>query len=461
MIVAVLTILFSLIWHSVGYCEGSWQTLTHNEGIPHIHAARTAHDPLEAKGSNAKWLEQACPAQMAVYTCYFHGNVTRARELEMRRYVPHPPTAPTPPSSSSDEQCHAFHAIELLELLRNKHVVFIGDSILTQLWVSLVCLLGPLTQTQLSIHWGRMFHCNDITCPAGDSNEHSLIGNSWAYLPSSNTSFVLEIVPEYNLKAIQHIYSTHRLTATDLVIMNFGVHYNKQEEFGHAIGAFMRGVVGEMYKHQPQPIDMEAGADGSREDQAAWKSHLPPILYFQTAPQHFGGESGYYQGKDSNVTNCEPVSARIKDIDWRNRILDEHLGTNDSNSPVHLVRTADALYSQYDAHVASNPYPSEPMDCTHWCFPSGIFNYLQLMLYNAVYRLADHSVGGYGFYGPELREGDLVKRHGAAEVYLLSNGQRRPFDSLQAFVSRGYDFSNVITIAGHALNEIPLGEALK
>ena len=40
-------------------------------------------------------------------------------------------------------------------------------------------------------------------------------------------------------------------------------------------------------------------------------------------------------------------------------------------------------------------------------------------------------------------EGSLVKTRNNPTVYLIKNGQKRPFATIESFLSRGYSFSNV------------------
>ena len=58
-------------------------------------------------------------------------------------------------------------------------------------------------------------------------------------------------------------------------------------------------------------------------------------------------------------------------------------------------------------------------------------------------------------------DGELVTSPGSnATVFIISNGQRRPFASGQAFESLGYDWSRVVTTSDKALALHPLGQPL-
>ena len=59
----------------------------------------------------------------------------------------------------------------------------------------------------------------------------------------------------------------------------------------------------------------------------------------------------------------------------------------------------------------------------------------------------------------QVKDGDLVKGK-SASVFLVENGKRREFQSKDAFVRRGYDFSNIKTWDTFSLLRYPLGEPL-
>ena len=56
-------------------------------------------------------------------------------------------------------------------------------------------------------------------------------------------------------------------------------------------------------------------------------------------------------------------------------------------------------------------------------------------------------------------EGSLVKAKNDATVYLIKNGQKRPFATLQSFLSRGYSFSNVFSTDPIRIAIYPTGNA--
>jgi hypothetical protein len=53
-------------------------------------------------------------------------------------------------------------------------------------------------------------------------------------------------------------------------------------------------------------------------------------------------------------------------------------------SAIPILRIADALRSQYDAHIDgdSKMLAFNNADCTHWCIPGSIFPYMLTVMFN-------------------------------------------------------------------------------
>jgi len=60
-----------------------------------------------------------------------------------------------------------------------------------------------------------------------------------------------------------------------------------------------------------------------------------------------------------------------------------------------------------------------------------------------------------------LPDGSLLKSASFPTVYLISNGQKRPFASEAAFGQLGYKMSNTITVSSQLLYQYPLGETIQ
>ena len=127
------------------------------------------------------------------------------------------------------------------------------------------------------------------------------------------------------------------------------------------------------------------------------------LFYRETLPTHFwdgsdkagyyappptpgsASGSGVYQGV-GNETHSSKHCVPYHNItiahhhDWRNRIADTYL----MNTTIPIIRIAEGLYSQFDAHVDgdSTLTPFHKADCTHYCLHSAVFDYIHMITYN-------------------------------------------------------------------------------
>lgn len=60
-----------------------------------------------------------------------------------------------------------------------------------------------------------------------------------------------------------------------------------------------------------------------------------------------------------------------------------------------------------------------------------------------------------------LDDGTLVKTDNYPIVYLISNGQKRPFANEEVFTGLGYKFNNIITVSSQFLYNYQQGEAIQ
>jgi len=185
-------------------------------------------------------------------------------------------------------------------------------------------------------------------------------------------------------------------------------------------------------------------------------SVAPAFFFVHSTPQHFFPEgNGYYQ-RTFNGTTCASYSNATLafELDWRNRLADEVLGSH----PNITVVVLDALYSQWDAHIGHHRLSwLSYADCTHWCVPGGQLQYIVRMIYNALVRStaveAPINILSNPLY-ETYKDNTLVKGSGKA-TYLVVNNTKHMFGSLQKFMSMGFDLSDVRTIPDFEIAEIP------
>ena len=188
-------------------------------------------------------------------------------------------------------------------------------------------------------------------------------------------------VHDHSLSPIESAIGSLGLGARDAVIFNVGLHIKTEERYI----AQLKLIQGEVSRLLSRPGDQLRA--------------LPSINFIETTPQHFHTANGYYiPDINANYTSCYPMDGTIhptpayskfeRTTDYKNVYLREMIREHWGGNPrVGLISTAAGLFSQYDAHLMlSQAFLSqggkELADCTHWCHPSGVHNYLHLQLFN-------------------------------------------------------------------------------
>lgn len=483
----VLTLL--LCWYSSssnshpdGFCQGHWETLPSMEQQPYpIKAGRT---PKQANNSalgylpwDQPWFWEACPSQTTLHSCHFHSNKTHADLLERRIWV------------TNDPLCLEFSPFEFLEQLRDRRVIMVGDSLLTQLWQVLVCALHGSAEHRLYVNWAKMWRCNEVTCPH-DEAKHSNCHGGILRFPSANVTIVNKKMYKYSKEYFLGTLQRLKVSPRDIVLVNFGLHYNDEKEYSTAI----ESMINDLQNHPEAP---------------RWN-----LGFLETTPQHYPASNGYFAQGEQNGNTCRPLAMMPKTAslvsepstlapgDWRNHVIHRVFGSStasassgNSRLSLRIIPIAHGLYSQFDAHVAIEPYPSPPwLDCTHWCFPSGALRYYLIHLHNAIRRMIGRDPAArsasvhsghvdattsslsnqrHGHHrskassvndvsllqGLQYPDGTLVKG-GGRSIYLIRNHMRCEFGSFAAFQKLGLDLKNVVKLSEDELDEIPVGPTI-
>jgi hypothetical protein len=329
-------------------CQGEWVTDS-TTPIERVPASRVSLVDTPAK----IWLQDACPTQTVQHSCYAHGNTDRARRLEQRMWKPF-----------DEQECRPFQAADFLRLLGANKLLISGDSIAMQLWTAITCSTYQTAQSNVSVDW--FLHTprtipiyNEKICPFGAAHCH-IHGGSVRFASGGQISFNLMI--NYQPGLLKTLIYLFGLQPSDYIVINWGVHTNPEE----------RALLVQSY------------ADFNH-DLVLLGRNVPQVLYLETFPQHFGGEVGTYNGSTPSQDGLQCYESSLTgkefhDKDWRSREADK------ITKSVPVVRVADALSSQWDAHVQSSMlFPYTAVDCTHWCFPSGVFSFVLRKIYNSMY----------------------------------------------------------------------------
>ncbi len=429
--------------------EGEWKQLSStNDGLYYLYGSRVTQLP-ENNDLNADlnaYFAEACPTESLLRSCYFHTdkNYSTIQLLEMRKFKPKNP------------KCLQFEPFGFLELIRNRRIIMLGDSIMTQIFASLVCALYRVTYSTYDMDFHKLWgsQCNEINCPFGQGKHSHLLGG-WINFPLVNASIVQVGQYNFNYQEVSgHLKRiTIPLTKHDIVIYNFGIHYNNEDEFKYAIK------------------DLKADFPNLLATFSEDRNNQPQWFFLGTTPQHFDTpKTGYYkqETKDYHKTYCDPFANETEtfEADWRNRMAEKALvGFHDH---LHYIPMARGMYSQYDVHVGLEPLPYAPIDCTHWCYPSNIFKYVHMIIYNALKkhiralpsnRIQEETVDVPYMLPPYTKEGLLLKSvEGSNSIYLIENGKLREFQTHVAVTNHGYSMSHVKHLSPHEFRSIPKGE---
>lgn len=459
--------------------EGEWMTITSsNDNLYHLYGSRIQQRPDgNITDDLLRYFQEACPAESILRSCYFHKDkdFSKLQSLEKRIFIPNNPW------------CKQFQPLEFLEILRNRRVIMMGDSIMNQIFSSLVCALYRITSASYGIDFRKLWkgQCNEINCPFNQpKHSHSLGG--WINFPIVNTSIIQITTSFYNsYKEFDTILQNyHPLSSNDIIIYNIGIHYYNITEYSNIIHLFIHDMetyyfnityryhqYKQQHKDDEQPHGDESDSEESQEspDSIIGNSRIPLLFFLDTSPQHFNTElNGYYKQETKDYPNnyCDKtldIQMKYKN-DWRNRIIEKHL--QNIYSKLFYIPMSTALYSQYDAHVGIQPLPYAPIDCTHWCYPSNIFKYMHMMIYNAFRKHVPplpmtSSMLEKTMLPPRIKNGMVIKVAESHTIYLVDHGKLREFNNWDAFTKRGYIMSNVKTFPAFELESLPIGESLE
>lgn len=338
-------------------CEGHWEEGDSSEPIDYKGITKRRQDmTLE------EMKESVCPIELFAMNCFFLDDTEKANKLARRKWV------------TSDPNCLEFDGKEFLRAIENKKVYMAGDSTMRQTWVQLVCALHNHTEVVSFANWDMPLSSNPAaervirySCPFGKENCRILQGilvTGSAKFPEYNAEIQLGWHNLYHTGVLQEIKEKLHYSSNDIIIANFGVHYN----------------FGEEQKFLLNLNEFASDLSGLRES-----SNTPSVFFMQSFPQHFPGvthRNGYYYRAEA-AEWCAPIAngdlTYAAEYDWRNNYAHQILGDK-----LPIIKIADAMYSQHDAHIGPNLNDLKIADCMHYCEPSGVFHYIHRMIYNTM-----------------------------------------------------------------------------
>ena len=431
------------------------------------------------------WLESACPFESILFSCYYkskNNQFERAKTIENRQWIP----------NSNSNSCLKFWPIDMLHSVSNRVVYFAGDSTMRGLFQYLICSLYSIAANDYRIKWIRE---PNVICPStAPLNQHCRLQDMMIYFPTVNTTFRYIGAGYEHQKVSRELVDllfNHKVNVNDIVILNWGLHGGDETTYKQAVNIFVSTVENRMVSENRR---------------------IPTTLFLETIPQHFQTDNGYYKEKPNNKVPCAPLQANDdiqKQLDWRNRIINEAISRNYgpsinnsnttttttsasiNNNGMTVVSIAKSLYSQFDSHMgfrnvsgsAANGY----YDCTHICFHSGVHDFILMKIFNTLVNLgaiksplitattidpktnttststaSTTTIFSNSFNGllQPYSDNTLIRADSERTIYLVSGQSRHAFMSQRAFVSRGFDFSDVKVISDFDMENIPVGDPL-
>lgn len=360
-----------------------------------------------------------CRALTIRDNCYSH-NSQRAEHLLIRKWIKHEAIKARVDVSKPGT------LVDILSDLKNKTISIVGDSTVLSVFASLACHLSQQETPHYRFSW--LFERKQIlldakgqtVCPMHVS---CYILSGEVYYPHHNITLWYQQLNTYSKRSRELLHtvveSTHN--RPDIVLINFGVHYNEYKAY-----------ITDLFNFQK---DME----GIMERQKMANAHQISWHWIESFPQHFS--HGYFNySADSRIrlsaynpsAHAETSSRNVSlahttnslhctaianatyyyQEDWRNRLAELVLPEFYTNHRV--IKVAEPLYDQWDAHVDygdSRRVTKAAADCTHYCTSSGVFRFVLSEVLSSVKRcLHGHCPDRYFFYPPMRTSPEAVHK---------------------------------------------------
>jgi len=297
------------------------------------------------------WLHDACRAQLVQHSCYAHGNTERAKAIENRNWKP-----------LDESLCNPFSPLSFLHAMNGGKMVIVGNSILMQLWVAFVCEMHQLNGVLEEADWFQhhVGHYNAVTCPFGAIHCH-IHGGRLKFQSGESLSFLrTNIDLSFDIK---NVIATHNLGKGDILLFGLGFSIPDLTQFENFV---------KKLRVDTDELPLESS---------------PRIFLLEALPQHFKTPTGdgKYNIQTLNKAVCHPIQSDGMEWYENNKEYSIAQATFANSTRVSLIKAAQPLVSQWDAHVETSKITSyDVVDCTHWCYPSGVFKFLHKVIYNAI-----------------------------------------------------------------------------
>lgn len=161
-----------------------------------------------------------------------------------------------------------------------------------------------------------------------------------------------------------NIFIDKYATSYDIIIYNFGLHYNKYPDKNDITPDEQDFIT-----HLQQFV-LEYNKIGFNTKDSS------KLYFMEVLHQHFPQiENGYFAGGGGNQSCKDFYDYKIaKEQDWRNRALDNVLLLSD----IPIIRVSDGTLTEANQHFQDG-------DCTHYCHLSGVFSYVLDVMFHSIF----------------------------------------------------------------------------
>lgn len=314
-----------------------------------------------------EWWFNACPAQMAIFSCYHHD---KNGELTGHGYEAHH-------NKYELETCqlNGFSATSFLHMMKNRKLVICCDSVSMQIFSMLVCSLHGTTEVDYSgLRWIDLGQFGRDDCVDG-SGIHCHLGSSQVYYPEFNLhiyyfgTHLHQINGKHYANSDLSDYITEgKLTSSeDILLLNQGVHMHTPE---------MMEKYALRMAQQYHELDIQK---------------RPILIWRETLAQHFNTSlspnlpMGYFETRDrlpcAPLTNLQIAYQQ----DFRNHIANQIF--EQYNIPI--LRVYNASAQAYNQHIGPQIRTDEKgmQDCTHYCENSGLYYFVRDLFHNMLHNM--------------------------------------------------------------------------